>query len=831
MAILTATLFSALLVAVVSAAPQEPAAAQVVWKNARELTIEGQGWSEMRAAWDRLPRRAEPLVREQVWKLSRNSAGIAVRFSTDATSIAARWSLSSPELGMPHMPATGVSGLDLYVRHAGAWRWLATPRPTQQSNEATLVSGLDPGEREYLLYLPLYNGVTRLEVGVPDGTVLRPGAERPADAARPIVFYGTSITQGACASRPGLAHVAQLGRRLDRPTINLGFSGNGEMELELARLVGEIDAEVYVIDCLPNMNADQVRERTVPFVRALRAARPGVPILLVEDRSFQNAYLREGLRAAHLARRAALREAFVALQEEGDSELAYLAGDGLLGSDSEGTVEGSHPNDLGFTRQADAFEPVLAKLVGRAPAAAPDRDPAPEPDAPDAPASVPNVVFFLVDDLGWKDVGCYGSELHETPNIDRLAAAGARFTAAYANAPNCAPTRAAILSGQYAPRTGIYTVNSSARGQAQNRKLVPIENKRTLDADVLTLPEVLDRAGYVSAAIGKWHLGDDPCAQGFDVNVGGDERGSPHKGYLVPYGNPNLSDGPEGEYLTDRLTDEALAFLDSASKEGNPFFLYLSHYAVHTPVQGRPDLVEKYREKRMDGWGGRPDYGAMVEAVDDSLGRVVGKLDELGLAENTIVIFFSDNGGHGRFTSMAPLRGSKGMLYEGGVREPLIVRWPGRARAGATIDAPVISVDFFPTLLEAAGLAAPDGKVLDGVSLLPLLTGAGALDRDAIYWHFPAYLESYTVREAPWRTTPVGAIRSGKYKLLEFFEDGRLELYDLEADPGENADLAQLEPERTAELAARLALWRVEVDAPIPVDLEPDYVAPDDDGR
>jgi hypothetical protein len=286
-----------------------------------------------------------------------------VRFETDATEIHARWALTREQLALPHMPATGASGLDLYVRFEGGWRWLGAPRPVRQTNETTLVSGLASGAREYLLYLPLYNGLTSLELGVAAGSALEPGGPRPVARRKPVVFYGTSITQGACASRPGMTHVAQLGRELDRPTVNLGFSGNGKMDLELAELLGELDAAVFVIDCLPNMSAGMVDERAVPFVRALRAARPGVAILLVEDRTFQNAYLRPGARAAHLARRSALRRAYDELRSDGVRGLAYLAGADLLGADGEGTVDGSHPNDLGFTRQARAFLPVLANLL------------------------------------------------------------------------------------------------------------------------------------------------------------------------------------------------------------------------------------------------------------------------------------------------------------------------------------------------------------------------------------------------------------------------------------------------------------------------------------
>ena len=335
----------------------------VLWYDARQLVIEGQGWQDTKAPYDRLPAKAESEVREAVWSLSRHSAGICVRFATDAQTLQARWTLTSSRLEMPHMPATGVSGLDLYVKtDDGRWRWLATGQPRAQENTLTLVQGLPPGDRQYLLYLPLYNGVSRVELGVPKQQGLRPGAERPADRRRPIVFYGTSITQGGCASRPGMVHTAIVGRWLDRPVINLGFSGNGRMEAEIARLMAELDAAVYVIDCLPNIAAAEVRERTEPLVKILREARPTTPIVLVEDRNYTDAYLLPQKRARNATSQAALTEAFERLKAAGDEHLHYLPADSLLGDDSEGTVDSSHPTDLGFMRQAEAFRKVLEPL-------------------------------------------------------------------------------------------------------------------------------------------------------------------------------------------------------------------------------------------------------------------------------------------------------------------------------------------------------------------------------------------------------------------------------------------------------------------------------------
>ncbi len=338
-----------------------------LWYDVRALGIEGQGWRDTKAPFDRLPARSEGVVREAVWGLSRHSAGLCVRFLTDSPEIKVRWTLTSGRLAMPHMTATGVSGLDLYVRgDDGRPHWLASGQPKEPgaSQSATLAKGLPAGRREYLLYLPLYNGVTSVEVGVDDGHALAPGHPRPPEEARPVVFYGTSITQGACASRPGMAHVAILGRRLDRPVINLGFSGNGKMEMELAELLAGIDASAYVLDCLPNMTAAEVSERVVPFVQRLRQTRPKTPILLVEDRTYADAPWLKERREQNAARREALKAAHKQLREQGVSGLHYLEGANLLGDDEEATVDGSHPTDLGFVRMADAFEPVLKTALG-----------------------------------------------------------------------------------------------------------------------------------------------------------------------------------------------------------------------------------------------------------------------------------------------------------------------------------------------------------------------------------------------------------------------------------------------------------------------------------
>jgi arylsulfatase A-like enzyme len=444
-----------------------------------------------------------------------------------------------------------------------------------------------------------------------------------------------------------------------------------------------------------------------------------------------------------------------------------------------------------------------------------------------ASKSPPNIVFLFIDDLGWRDVGFMGSRYYETPNIDKLASQSMVFTNAYSNAPNCAPSRACLMSGWYGPRHGVYTVGTSERGQSRLRKLIPIRNTEVLDPAVVTIAEGIKPAGYVSASIGKWHLGDDPVsgpkAQGFDVNVAGFHAGSPPKGYFVPYKNPELPDGPPGEYLTDRLTDEAVKFIE-ANKD-KPFFLYLPHYAVHTPLQAKAELIAKYKNKPGSNGQCNPTYAAMIESTDQGVGRILAKLDELNLTENTIVFFFSDNGGVKGITSNEPLRGGKGMLYEGGIREPMAVRWPGVVKPGSTCDTPVIGIDFYPSILDMTGVPKPAGRLLDGVSIVPLLKGANTLNREALYWHFPAYLEGKAegARDPHFRTRPGCAVRAGDWKLIEYFEDGALELYNLKDDISEQKNLAQTLPEKTKELHNLMLTWRKTLNAPVPTELNPEY--------
>jgi len=433
-----------------------------------------------------------------------------------------------------------------------------------------------------------------------------------------------------------------------------------------------------------------------------------------------------------------------------------------------------------------------------------------------APGGKLNVVFILIDDLGWPDLGCYGHRFHETPHIDRLAKEGMRFTDAYAAAPVCSPTRASILAGQYPARLGI-TDFIPGHQRPWARLDVPVNRQQYLPTETVTIPEALAPAGYVAGAFGKWHLGGRdffPDRQGFDsmlVSVGR------HFKFRT---TPPI-EHEDGDYLAEVLTDHAEAFLDTHADR--PFLLYLSHYAVHIPLEAREALIAKYANKtppaRPSGGVNHPVYAAMVEHVDRSVGRILEKLRQLGLEDRTVVFLASDNGGlRKRFdgqgpvvSTNAPLRDEKGTLYEGGIRVPLIVRWPRVVQGGSVCRVPVSSVDFYPTILEMAGVSGDDKHVLDGVSLVPLLEASSlsesrAFDRDALFWHYPHYHHS----------TPASAIRQGNWKLIEFYEDGRLELYNLGNDLAEQRNLADEMPEKAAALREKLAAWRTSVGAAMP---------------
>ena len=436
----------------------------------------------------------------------------------------------------------------------------------------------------------------------------------------------------------------------------------------------------------------------------------------------------------------------------------------------------------------------------------------------------PNIVLFYVDDMGWKDVGYNGNPYALTPNIDLLASEGMVFTSAYANAPNCAPSRACLLSGQYTPRHGVYTVGSSDQGATGDKRLVPTPNTEHLTESHITIGEALKTAGYITATMGKWHVGDDPTTQGFDVNIAGGTEGNPgNDGYFSPYNNlNNLTNGPTGEYLTDRLTDEATGFIED--NKDTTFFLYLPHYAVHTPIQGKEDKVTKYESlypALSSSWN---KYLAMIESIDESVGRINTKLKDLGLEENTVVIFTSDNGAIPSYTSLAPLRGNKGMFYEGGVREPFIAKWPGHIEAGTTCDVPIIGTDLYQTFLEMAGADKPNNYDLDGESLMPLLTQSGSLQREAIFWHSPIYLAAaYGINER-FRTTPSSAMRMGPWKMIEFFETGNIELYNLDDDIGEENDLAEFLPDTVTMLYQILENLRDSINAPVTTQKNPGFV-------
>lgn len=437
----------------------------------------------------------------------------------------------------------------------------------------------------------------------------------------------------------------------------------------------------------------------------------------------------------------------------------------------------------------------------------------------------PNIVLFFVDDLGWSDLGFSGSSFYESPHVDRLAKDGVVFTNAYACAPNCAPSRACLMSGMYTPRHGVYTVGNSTRGKSADRKLIPVENKTVLASEIDTLPEQLRRLGYRTGHFGKWHLGDDPKTQGMDVNIAGKIWGSPSGGgYHSPFNFPNLKEDKSGVYLTDRISEKAVEFIED--NQERPFFLYLAHYSVHTPIQPKQDYKRYFESREADRGHKNAGYAAMVRSMDDSLGRVRKALKDLNLEDDTVIIFTSDNGGHGGVTSNRPLRGSKGMLYEGGIRVPLIAHWANEFGAPRKEKVPVIGVDLLPTLLELAGGKASKKQVVDGESIVGVLKDVNhGLDTRPIFWHFPAYLERYRglPEEGPFRTTPATAMRSGKWKLIRFYESGREELYDLENDISESTDLAKRFPKVVERLSIQLDSWLTETKAFIPSTPNPDY--------
>lgn len=430
----------------------------------------------------------------------------------------------------------------------------------------------------------------------------------------------------------------------------------------------------------------------------------------------------------------------------------------------------------------------------------------------------PNIVFIMADDLGYTDVACFGSKYYETPNIDLLATQGMRLLSHH-HCQNCTPTRAALMSGQYPARTGVYTVGNIDRFDWKSRPLRPVDNVENLPLDRATIAQQLKQAGYATGIFGKWHIGQNgpyhPARRGFDEAI-------VSMGAHFEFVTSPKTDYPQGQYLADFLTDRGVDFI--RRHKDHPFFLYLPHFGVHAPHDAKPDLVEKFKRKPGVDGHSDPTYAAMIASVDESVGRVMQVLDELKLADNTVLIFTSDNGGVGGYsreglkraggiTDNAPLRSGKGSLYEGGTREPFIVRWPGVTKPGSVCDVPTIHVDLYPTFLELAAASKPP-QVLDGESLVPLFRDPStSLKRDAIFQHFPGYLGA---GKDSWRTTPVSLIQIGDWKLMEFLEDGRLELYNLRNDIGETRNLAREMPEKTRDLHARLLAWRADIKAPMP---------------
>lgn len=451
------------------------------------------------------------------------------------------------------------------------------------------------------------------------------------------------------------------------------------------------------------------------------------------------------------------------------------------------------------------------------------------------PAKKPNFVFFLVDDLGWTDLGCFGSSFYETPNIDKLRSEAMKFTNAYAACPVCSPTRASIMAGKYPARmdtTDYFGAPGPDSRRWKNNPVLPAPYIDKLPLEEVTIAEALKDAGYSTFFAGKWHLGPSeefwPAKQGFDVNKGGHSAGGPYGPgkYFVPYGNPRLEDGPEGEHLPDRLATETVKFIKE--NKDKPFLTYLSFYSVHTPLISRDDLKQKYIEKKNklaleEKWGQEGSrklrlvqehavYAGMIDAMDHACGKVLDALKQLALDDNTVVIFMSDNGGlatsEGHPTSNLPLRAGKGWLYEGGIREPMMIKWPGVTKPNSLCDEPVISTDFYPTMLEIANLPTKPDQHVDGQSLVPLLKGKSSLDRKAIYWHYPHYGNQGGF--------PGGVVRMGDYKLIENYLNNTFELYDLKKDIGEKNNLAKKLPQKTAQLKAMLENWRRELDAKMP---------------
>ena len=435
-----------------------------------------------------------------------------------------------------------------------------------------------------------------------------------------------------------------------------------------------------------------------------------------------------------------------------------------------------------------------------------------------------NVIYINADDLGVMDVG-FNSDRYITPNIDQLRAEGMLFTEAYAPAANCAPSRACVLSGQYGPRHGVYTVGGSARGDSRTRKIIPAKSIGGLNPENANIGTVFRKNGYKTIHLGKWHAGVKSLESGFDVNIGGSRTGRPGDGgYFSPFSKGPMERFneryPEGTHRVDIYADQAIQFM--REHKARPFFMHMAYYAVHTPLERVPEFVHKYDSDTV-----QVAYATMIEKMDQGIGHILDELDRLGLKENTLVLFCSDNGGIRYISHQDPYRSGKGSYLEGGIREPLVVRWPKVIKANSSCAVPVSGIDFFPTFLAATGVEKPEDKILDGVSLVPLFNGNKIADR-ALFWHFPIYLESYAgehdhAHDPVFRTRPGSVIRKGNWKLHEYFEDGHLELYNLKTDLGERKNVAHEMSEKTKELYEELKQWRTEINAPVPVEKNPEY--------
>ncbi len=434
----------------------------------------------------------------------------------------------------------------------------------------------------------------------------------------------------------------------------------------------------------------------------------------------------------------------------------------------------------------------------------------------------PNILLINIDDMGWKDVGFMGSDYYETPNIDQLASEGMIFTNGYAAAANCAPSRACLMTGKWTTRHGIYTVASSERGASKYRKLIPTKNITTLDKKYITIAEVLKEHGYSTCQAGKWHLSEDATDYGFDLSIGGGHNGHP-RSYYPPYGNVDL-EAPDSTNLTDLIAERATYFLDSVRQ---PFFLYYSPYAVHTPIQPIPKLLEKYRQKTGSNGQENAEYATMVDNLDRNIGKLINTLKSRKLMDNTLIIFTSDNGGLYGITKQPPLRAGKGSYYEGGIREPFFFTWKSKISPGTSSDVPITNMDLFPTILEILGIDQSSIE-LDGRSILPVLTGANTEMDRSLYWHFPVYLQAYNVhdnenRDSLFRTRPGSVVRYQDWKLHYYFEDDGMELYNLVEDIGERNNLVKDNPAKAQELHNMLKNWWEATDAPIPFELNPEY--------